>query len=138
MVFWFIHWLPGVTAGDAHADAIAWLVAPAARAALAAALCLGLTLMAGPRLIAWLGNRFREPDKCPSPAIRMLHQAKQHTPTMGGIFLVAGLCAAVLLLADPRNPLVMLAIGVTVALAALGAVDDLVKLRTTAAELNRA
>ncbi len=47
---------------------------------------------------------------------------------MGGLFLVVGLLAALVLLADLANPLVQVAIWVTVGLGTLGAIDDLVKL----------
>ena len=52
-----------------------------------------LAVALGPRSIAWLKARFREPIKSASPDIARLHMAKQATPTMGGIFIVGGLIA---------------------------------------------
>lgn len=136
MLVWLINWLADASAEGGATVAASAVRSPVLRAAIAAAVCLLLSLALGSRLIDWLRARFLEPDKCASAAIRALHQSKRRTPTMGGIFLVAGLAAAVLLLADLRNPLVLLALALTVALAALGAIDDLVKLRTSAAGLS--
>ncbi len=99
------------------------------RASLAAMVSFSLALALGPRLIAWLKVRFREPVKSDSAVIRQLSQSKQSTPTMGGLFIVAGLVAGVLVFGDLTNPYAYIALLVTLGLAALGAVDDLVKLR---------
>ena len=69
-----------------------------------------LAVAAGPRLIDWLRCRFREPIKSDSPEIRRLHQNKQATPTMGGLFIIAGLLGGALLLADLTNRYVLLAL----------------------------
>ena len=74
--------------------------------------------------------RFREPIKTASPRVAELHQAKQATPTMGGLFIIAGIVGSTLLLADLTNALVWLGMALVLALAALGAVDDLAKLRS--------
>ena len=85
----------------------AWLIADAAvaalgkitlRAALAALVSFLLAVLLGPRLIAWLRRHFREPIKSDSPEVCRLHQGKQATPTMGGLFIVAGLIGGTLLL----------------------------------------
>ena len=89
-----------------------------------------LAVALGPRLIAWLRRRFREPIKSDSPEVRRLHQGKEATPTMGGLFIVAGLIGGTLLFADLSNAYVLLALWVAGGLTAIGAVDDLVKLRT--------
>ena len=99
------------------------------RAALAAFCSFLLAVLAGPRCIAWLRRRFREPIKCDSPEIRNLHQAKESTPTMGGLFIVAGLLAGVLIFGDWRNRYLWIAVLLAVGLTLVGAVDDLVKLR---------
>ena len=100
------------------------------RASLAALVSFLLAVLLGPRLIAWLRRRFREPIKSDSPEIRRLHQGKQATPTMGGLFIVAGLIGGTLLLGDLANRYLLLALWVAGGLTLLGAVDDLVKLRT--------
>ena len=52
------------------------------------------------------------------------HEVKQGTPTMGGLVIVASVVVSTLLLADLTNRLVWLTLGVMVAYAALGFVDD--------------
>jgi len=101
------------------------------RAALAAVVSFLLAMLLGPRLIAWLRRRFREPIKSDSPELQRLHRHKQSTPTMGGLFIVAGLLAAALCFGDLGNGHLLVALLVTAGLALLGAVDDLKKLRGT-------
>jgi phospho-N-acetylmuramoyl-pentapeptide-transferase len=100
------------------------------RAPLAAALGLLLAIAAGPRCIAWLKRRFREPVKSASAEVARLHAAKRDTPTMGGIFIVACLGLVLLPVGDFTNPFLPLALLTTVALCAVGTVDDWIKLRT--------
>ena len=102
------------------------------RASLAAVAAFALALALGPRLIGWLRARFPEPIKSDSPGIRQLHAPKQATPTMGGLFLVAGLVAGVLALGDLSNRYLQTALVVVIGLAAVGALDDLTKLRARA------
>ena len=59
------------------------------RASLAAVASFLLAMLLGPRLIAYLKRRYREPIKCDSAAVAELHRHKQSTPTMGGLFIVA-------------------------------------------------
>lgn len=102
------------------------------RASLAAMAGFLLAVLLGPRSIAWLRRRFREPIKSDSPEVRRLHRDKQSTPTMGGLFIVAGLVAGVILFGDLSNRYVQIALLVTAGLTLIGAIDDLVKLRGTA------
>lgn len=108
----------------------------ALRALLAAGFSLLLTLLCGSRVIDLLRRRFREPIKCASAEVSRLHQAKAATPTMGGLLILAALLAACLLLADLTRPLVLVALAVALALAAVGACDDWIKLSTTARGLS--
>jgi phospho-N-acetylmuramoyl-pentapeptide-transferase len=101
------------------------------RASLAAVASFALALLMGPRLIAWLQARFREPIKSASADVAQLHQAKQATPTMGGIFIIAGLIAGTLAFGDWNNSYLPIVILVASSLGALGAYDDLVKLTTS-------
>jgi phospho-N-acetylmuramoyl-pentapeptide-transferase len=101
------------------------------RAALAAATSFAIWLALGPTTIAWLRRRCREPNKMPSAELARLHQAKAATPTMGGLLVVGGLIASSLALADWTTPYVPIAVGLAVALAALGACDDWIKLATS-------
>ncbi len=98
------------------------------RAAGAAAVGFLLTVLLGPRWIAWLRQRFREPLDTRSPRLAKLHQTKQQTPTMGGLFIVGGLLLSSLVWADLRNPYVAVTLATVAALGILGAVDDLTKL----------
>jgi phospho-N-acetylmuramoyl-pentapeptide-transferase len=102
------------------------------RASLAALLSFALAVLLGPHMIAWLRGRFREPIKSDSPQVLRLHRDKRSTPTMGGLFIVAGLIGGVLLLGDLGNRYVLVALLVVCGLALIGAVDDLVKLRAAA------
>jgi phospho-N-acetylmuramoyl-pentapeptide-transferase len=61
-----------------------------------------------------------------------LHRGKDSTPTMGGLFIVAGLISGVIIFGDLGNRYLQVALLLAGCLAAIGAVDDLVKLRATA------
>lgn len=98
------------------------------RASACAMVSFLLALLLGPRLIAWLRLRFREPIKGDSPHLVELQKVKQATPTMGGLFLVAGLIGGVLLFGDLANVYVQAAVLVVVGLALVGLADDLTKL----------
>jgi len=125
MLLWLLRCLSD-TLDSAHLAAVEKITF---RAAVAAGVAFALALALGPRMIAWLRRRFREPNRSASPQLEQLHQAKHATPTMGGLFLVAGVLAALALLADLSNPLVQTALFVTVGLGLVGAVDDFIKLR---------
>jgi phospho-N-acetylmuramoyl-pentapeptide-transferase len=120
----------------AAATSLAGLGKITARAALAAVLSFLLALLLGPRSIAWLARRFREPIKSPSAEVRRLHQGKNNTPTMGGLFIIAGLIGSILLAGDLTNRYLLLGLAVAVGLAVLGAIDDLVKLRSNRSGLS--
>ena len=100
------------------------------RACLAGAISFLLAIVLAPRCIAWLRLRYREQVKTASSEIARLHATKQHTPTMGGVFLVAGLIGVALLLGDLRNAYLRIALAATAALCAWGTIDDWIKLHT--------
>lgn len=56
------------------------------------------------------------------------NRGKENTPTMGGVIILGAIVVTVLLLADPRNYYVRLALFCLVWLGALGSVDDWLKL----------
>lgn len=101
------------------------------RASLAALTGFVLAVLLGPRWIGWLKCHFREPIKSDSPEVRRLHRDKESTPTMGGLFIVAGLLAGVVLFGDLDNCYLQISLLVAGGLALIGAIDDLVKLRGT-------
>jgi phospho-N-acetylmuramoyl-pentapeptide-transferase len=97
------------------------------RSVLAGLAALALSLALGPLLIerfraAKIGQTIRE-------EVPQSHQKKAGTPTMGGLLIVASSLAATVLLADPRDPYVWIALFVTVGFGAIGFADDYFKLR---------
>jgi phospho-N-acetylmuramoyl-pentapeptide-transferase len=123
MLLWLIQHI-------ALASPLAGLAKITARGSLAAMVGFVLAVMLGPKWIAWLALRFREPIKCDSPELCRLNQGKNATPTMGGLFILAGLAGSLLLAGDLTNRYLLLALAVTGGLTLLGAIDDLVKLRS--------
>ncbi len=122
MLLWFLQ--------HAAASSLTGLGKITARAAVAALVSFALAVVLGPRSIAWLARRFREPIKSDSAEIRRLHAGKNATPTMGGLFIVAGLAGSIVVAGDLTNRYLLLGLAVAAGLAVLGAIDDLVKLRT--------
>ena len=113
-----------------------WLAGSAAslekitlRGSAAAMLGFLAALLLGPFLIGWLRRRFREPIVGDSRRLCELHRDKESTPTMGGLFVVAGLILATIAFADLANPLVRAGLLGLIGMTAVGAVDDLSKLR---------
>ena len=97
------------------------------RAAMAALVALLLSFIIGPYLIRalkqWqIGQPIREdgPDR---------HAAKAGTPTMGGTLIVLSLVLSTVLVGDVTNVYVLVALAVTVGFAAIGLVDDFLKVR---------
>jgi phospho-N-acetylmuramoyl-pentapeptide-transferase len=129
MLLWLLDRLAAVRPSLAWSGELVALEKITFRASLAALAGFLLALVLGPRLIAWLRARFREPIKGDSPRLCRLHRRKEATPTMGGLFLIAGTVAGVLAFGDLANGYVQTALLVAVGLAAIGMVDDLAKLR---------
>ncbi|NIL96612.1 MAG: phospho-N-acetylmuramoyl-pentapeptide-transferase [Planctomycetales bacterium] len=95
---------------------------------LLAALCsFGLAVVLGPRLILWLQARYREPIVSDCKPLERLQTDKRWTPTMGGLFITAGIVAATLLLADWQNPYLPAALILLVGLSLVGYCDDRLK-----------
>ena len=130
MVLWLLHSLALLRPDALHWAQTAALGKITLRGRWRQSLPSCLPSLWGPRLIAWLRRRFREPIKSDSPEVRRLHQGKEATPTMGGLFIIAGLIGGALLFADLTNAYVLLALWVAGGLTVIGAVDDLIKLRT--------
>jgi len=105
------------------------------RAALAAgmAFCLGIAF--GPRAIAWLGRVGAREDtgKTDSAQLKELHQGRDKTPTMGGVFIVGAMFVACLLCMrfDGANRFSLWGLVVIAWFAGVGLLDDWIKLRTT-------
>lgn len=125
MLLW---WLDGWSRHAASPAVWTALEKTTLRAALAALVGFLLAAALGPWWIGWLRRRFREPNTSPSPEIQRLHESKHSTPTMGGLFIIAGVLGAAVVFGDWGNPMVLAAVWVAVGLAVVGAVDDLIKL----------
>src|SRR5688572_25211603 len=100
------------------------------RAAMAGVTALLASLFLGPRVIAWLrakklGERIEKDD---SKRLDSLMKAKQGTPTMGGVFVVAAILLSLALFGNFRNPVLWVLTGLIVGLVAVGAKDDWLKL----------
>ncbi|MBL8758723.1 MAG: phospho-N-acetylmuramoyl-pentapeptide-transferase [Phycisphaerae bacterium] len=99
------------------------------RALAAAILAFALVLAAGKPVIAWLRRKkIGDTGQTDSEALRRSAQSKAATPTMGGILIVGAILIASGLLADLSNRYVIMALIVTLWLAALGGIDDWLKL----------
>lgn len=126
MLYWLLHHqrlLDRVAAGDSA-------VYLTARTALAAMSAFVLSWWFGPFAIAWLKSRFRERIDSASERLNELHAAKNATPTMGGIFIVAAIVLSALLFGDLSNPFVVQALLLVAGCGALGGIDDWIKIRT--------
>jgi phospho-N-acetylmuramoyl-pentapeptide-transferase len=75
-----------------------------------------------------LKARFREPIKSDSELLRRLHDHKQATPTMGGLFVIGGWLAGLAAFGDWTNRYVQVAVLLAIGLAVVGVIDDLAKL----------
>lgn len=128
MLYWLLHYRQSLEAvpGDGLSP-----VHLTARTALAAVAAFLLAWWFGPVAIAWLRARFRERVDSASARLNELHAAKNATPTMGGLFIVAAVVLAMLLFGDLGSPYVQQAMLLIVGCGFLGAVDDWVKIRTT-------
>jgi phospho-N-acetylmuramoyl-pentapeptide-transferase len=129
MLVWLFHHLATLGPTGWWSERFAGFDKSSPRALLASGASFSVALVMGPRLIAWLRDRFREPIKSDSPKLCELHQAKQATPTMGGLFIVAGLLVGMFVFGDLTNRYVQVAALTAVGLATVGAMDDLAKLR---------
>lgn len=98
------------------------------RAALAALVSLLLSLVIGPYLIRALKDwQIAQPVRDDGPAS---HAGKAGTPTMGGTLIVLSLVLSTVLLGDVTNVYVLVVLAVTVGFAAIGFVDDCLKMRS--------
>jgi len=87
-----------------------------------------LTLLIGPRIIAWLKIKQREgqPIREDGPESHLL--TKKGTPTMGGLMFLISACVTTILWADVGNPYVWVVLLVTIGYGAIGFADDFLKL----------
>jgi len=96
------------------------------RAGGATATALLFVFFFGPAAISWLRIKQGkgQPIRTDGPES---HLAKRGTPTMGGLMILSGLFAAVLLWGNLRNAYVWIVLGVTFCYGAIGFYDDYLK-----------
>jgi len=88
-----------------------------------------IVLLFGPRVIAWLrAQKIGDTANFDQAEINAMMASKKGTPTMGGILIVASIAVTVLLLADLNNFFVRVGLLCLLIVAAVGAVDDWLKL----------
>jgi hypothetical protein len=130
MLYWLLnHFAPLLEQLELHSsgDSRVFLTA---RTALASVTSFLMAMLLGPPAIRWLKRRFRERIDSASERLNELHANKGETPTMGGLFVVGAIVIAALLWGDLTSRYTQLALLVAVGFAALGAVDDWIKLST--------
>lgn len=99
------------------------------RALAAAGLSFAIVILLGKPTIRWLiRKKIGDSGMTDAAALQQHTTSKAKTPTMGGILIVGAIVASTLLLADLRVFYVKLGLVVLVWLAALGGVDDWLKL----------
>ena len=97
-----------------------------ARVLVAALVAMIIAILGGPTFIAFLRrNEFGQHIREEGPAH---HAAKQGTPTMGGLLIIAAATLAFLPLSDYTLPALTI-FGTTLACGAIGFIDDYIKLR---------
>ncbi|MDR0367384.1 MAG: phospho-N-acetylmuramoyl-pentapeptide-transferase [Rickettsiales bacterium] len=87
---------------------------------------LAIYLVFGQRFIGFVKTRFAQPIRKEGPGT---HLAKQGTPTMGGLLIVAGALASSLLWCNLKNGYVWLSLAVMASFGLIGFADDFVKIR---------
>ena len=120
MLYWLTQQLMGHVAGARVFQYLTF------RAILATVSALGLSLIIGPGLIAWLSRyQIGQVVRDDGPAS---HLPKAGTPTMGGTLILVTTLVSTLLWAELSNRLVWTVIGVTFAFGFIGFYDDYLKL----------
>lgn len=101
------------------------------RGAMAAVTAMILGIVIGPFFIDWL-RRMKIGQTIRGEGVKDLydrHKDKSGTPTMGGTLILTSITVSLLVWGDLRNPLVLTCLIVTLALGALGFLDDYTKLK---------
>jgi phospho-N-acetylmuramoyl-pentapeptide-transferase len=99
------------------------------QAAASVVLAFLIVLFLAPAVIRWLRKqKIGDITKHDAAEVDALFSGKKGTPTMGGILIVASIFFSVLLLADLTNYFVRIGLFTLVIIAAVGAIDDWLKL----------
>ncbi|MBX3405454.1 MAG: phospho-N-acetylmuramoyl-pentapeptide-transferase [Phycisphaeraceae bacterium] len=115
---------------DLRIDALFMILDQLAFRALAAAgLSFALVLVFGRPVIEWLRRKkIGDTGLTDAEALRHRANSKANIPTMGGVLIVGGIIVSVVLLADIRNFYIVLGLAALLCFAALGGIDDWLKL----------
>ncbi len=88
---------------------------------------LGISLIAGPLFISWMARlQVRQNIREVGPDS---HGVKKGTPTMGGLLILVAVLLSTLLWADVFNRYIVIVLSTVLFFAAIGAVDDLLKIK---------
>jgi phospho-N-acetylmuramoyl-pentapeptide-transferase len=99
------------------------------RAIAAAGLAFAIVLFFGKPVITWLRRKkIGDAGLADTSLLAEVSKSKANVPTMGGILICAAIFLSTILLADIRNFYVILGLIVLIWLAALGSIDDWLKL----------
>ncbi len=100
------------------------------RAAMAAVTAMIIGVIIGPYFIAWF-QRMKIGQTIRGEGVKSLydrHKTKSGTPTMGGTLILVSITLSILLWGDLTNELVLTCLIVTLAMGALGFLDDYTKI----------
>jgi len=109
-----------------HLKFLRVFIAAEFQAPAAVVISFAICILLGPRVIEWL--RRQKIGDANLSDIHADNAAKQGTPTMGGVLIIAAIVVTTLLLANLENFYVLMALICTVWLGGVGAADDWLKL----------
>jgi phospho-N-acetylmuramoyl-pentapeptide-transferase len=128
MLYWFFEQFGGWLDGH-NLDWLFMVLQMEFRALAAAGLAFAIVVAFGRRTINILTRmKIGDTGLTDAEVLRIKAQSKANTPTMGGVLIAAAIAASTLLLADISQPYVHYGLIVLIWLAALGGVDDWLKL----------
>ncbi len=111
-------------------------LSPALRAGAAAATAACVAVAAGRPVVGWLRTRKLRDGACRKASATLAHlhaeAGKAATPTMGGLVILLALFVSVLAWGPLAQPAVFVGLGLVLAFAAIGALDDWAKLNRRA------
>ena len=116
---------PSGAGADFQALLPVWL-----RAAVAGLVALSFVRICAPAFVRWATRNCREPIRSASARLNELMAGKQGTPTLGGLLVLGGWLAGLSLFVDWGDRAVLTCVATVLSMAALGFVDDWIKLRT--------
>ena len=99
------------------------------RSMMALLTSLALAILLGPKIIRWLmRKKIGDRPEFHHDKLNELNREKSNTPTMGGLIIILAVLISTLLWAKLNNPFVQKAVVLVIWFAAIGSVDDWLKL----------